>query len=186
MWLDAHSAMEISGRTDVAGEYKAILELAEPLMEELGRENVIFHMLTESQIQNQVKNRLKGGQIAYKPPLRYNGLDFGKGIAEWLRKEKWWFSLVLVLYIFFAYEAVGFWLWSLLVSGRLQGLNLHSFAGVNRFAFPGSVFLSYGTTLALMIGKTNKTRIALALPLWAVGISFLVLWFNLLLNGRRF
>lgn len=101
MWLQSHLTMKKSGRQEVAGEQKAILELAESMKRDLMENGHDPTTMTEAQVNSAVNDTLKGGSINYQLPLIPEGFSLRKGLMGWLNKEKWWtlaiMSLILIL-----------------------------------------------------------------------------------------
>jgi hypothetical protein len=104
MWTQSYITMKNRGRKDVAGEYKAVLELADALNTTLVQnmdsspQNTLN--LTESTIRRRITKDLHGGSIAYETPLLAGG-ENGEGdhreeLRKWLKKEAWWILVIVV------------------------------------------------------------------------------------------
>jgi hypothetical protein len=97
MWVRAHHTMQKRGRETVAGEYKAIIELADAMQERLARfeeKSDFFMTLEESSLRRCINKDMHAGLIAYTTPLLANR-ENGNGGSEWglwdsLKREGWW------------------------------------------------------------------------------------------------
>ncbi|CAO2654126.1 Nn.00g108590.m01.CDS01 [Neocucurbitaria sp. VM-36] len=104
LWLRSHIIMKRRGRQAVAGEVKAVFELADAMqmqLEEHGiEEGFKISTLSESRLRRRITKDLRGGTISYKTSLLENGKngegDSGWGFKVWLKKEKWWLTGLLV------------------------------------------------------------------------------------------
>lgn len=114
MWLRSTSVMAKRGRNDVAGEWKAVLELASAIhagLDGLDSDNLKAMTIEESRLRKRIKDDLRSGSIAYSTlllPNDKNGKgDSAYGLASWLRQELWW----LLAFIAFIVTAIiiGFW-----------------------------------------------------------------------------
>lgn len=99
MWLQAHLTMRKRGRQDVAGEQKAILELAESMRHNLMKHGHDPSTMTEAEIDKAMAEDLKGGSITYQLPIMPEGFSLRKGLKGWLVREKWWTIVLLLLLI---------------------------------------------------------------------------------------
>jgi hypothetical protein len=86
MCLGSRTVMKRGGRTEVAGEYKAIFELADSMRTQIQayekEHGDDFPAVTESSLRYRVNKDLRGGSMSYTTPLLPNGKD-GQGDAEW-------------------------------------------------------------------------------------------------------
>jgi len=96
--------MKHHGRTNVAGEYKAVLELADALnaqfmhAREMGTKDILA--LSESKLRRRIKKDLNGGLMTYETPLLTSN-DEGKcndkkGFRSLLKTEVWWIIPILM------------------------------------------------------------------------------------------
>lgn len=144
MWVRAHNTMQKRGRETVAGEYKAIIELADAMQEGLTRldeKTDFLKTLEESSLRRRIDKDMHGGSIAYTTPLLANG-EHGSGDSEWgildfLKKEGWW--------IFFF---VGFAVTSIVLGFLFSVVWL----------FIWFVGIASAITLTVSIGSTGKSR----------------------------
>ncbi|PSN68740.1 hypothetical protein BS50DRAFT_453521, partial [Corynespora cassiicola Philippines] len=69
MWITSHFTMRRRGRTEVAGEQKAIFELANAMHEQLSRHMKDIPNQPEASISKCITQDLHGGEISYRPQL---------------------------------------------------------------------------------------------------------------------
>jgi hypothetical protein len=119
MWLRSRSYLKRRGRTEVAGEYKAVFELADTIrtrIQEYEREHGDdVPAVTESGLRRRVMKDLRGGSISYTTPLLSNE-KVGQGYAgwnfrAWMKRNHMSFfalfvSFAVALIIFVAYVKV--------------------------------------------------------------------------------
>ena len=139
MWLKAHLTMRLRGRAEVAGGYKAVLELASSIASELGKENENPLNLTEQQLQQSI-NRLDCGTISYKSAITQSSYSFRKGLSKLPKSEKCWLSAVC-----------------------LSCLCLSLIWMVNFPFFFFMTFFLFSIGFAVIVGRTNKSRMFLTL-----------------------
>jgi hypothetical protein len=105
MWLSAHITMKQRGRKQVAGEYKAILELANAMQIQLlshsGSSEKTTANMSESELRRRIAKDIRGGAISYETPLLSNGEDgcgnAGRGaVTVYLKRETWWLVALVV------------------------------------------------------------------------------------------
>jgi hypothetical protein len=97
-WVSAKTTMQQRGRKDVAGEYKAVFELADAMHEQLAsvvnEEANDARQMNESTIRQHITKDLRGGTIAYDTSLLSERVDGTEGnewtMKAWARKEMWW------------------------------------------------------------------------------------------------
>ena len=102
MWASAKTTMKQRGRKNVAGEYKAVFELADAMHEQLAsvaneeanEEANDARQMNESALRQRITKDLRGGMIAYDTPLLNKLEDNTEGkewtMKAWARKEMWW------------------------------------------------------------------------------------------------
>jgi hypothetical protein len=105
MWLSAHNTMKRRDRDQVAGEYKAVLELANAMQNQLLKHSGSTEKdpanMPESELYRRITQDLHGGAISYKTPLLSNEGD-GRGDAGWrdvtayLGREVGWLAALVV------------------------------------------------------------------------------------------
>jgi hypothetical protein len=85
--------MRRRGRKDQAGEYRAILELADAMHERLkeyGKEENDVPAFTEAGLRRRITNELRGGSISYATPLLpHRESYFGRDWRPWLERHRW-------------------------------------------------------------------------------------------------
>lgn len=98
MWASAKVTMKQRGRQDVAGEYKAVFELADAMHDQLSsvatEEAQDARQMKESTLRQRITKDLRGGAVAYDTAL----LSKQEGVIEdnewtlkaWARRELWW------------------------------------------------------------------------------------------------
>lgn len=93
-------------KTDVAGEYKAVFELADAMRDQLVQQEVekAEHVtqISESELRKRIKKDLRGGRIAYDTVLlpEVHG-DSAKEWAfrAWAKREVWWLLALGVSFV---------------------------------------------------------------------------------------
>lgn len=98
MWASAKFTMKQRGREDVAGEYKAVFELADAMHEQLSpfRNEDAKHVrqITESTLRKRIEKDLRGGTIAYDTALLNESEESIAGsdwsVKGWAKREAWW------------------------------------------------------------------------------------------------
>jgi hypothetical protein len=119
MWLKTHKVRFEQDQHEIAGEYKAILQLASAIHDnfrsypESGHTNP--ERLTESDLKIRINTVLNGGVIKYQTPPEISQVKFRKLFRQWLAREKWWLLVCLIFLTFmgtmFMLETF-FWIWS--------------------------------------------------------------------------
>lgn len=117
MWIRSHKILRERGRKEVAGEHKAIFELAEAMRTQLislGKDNVEdVPALGELDLRCRITKDLHGGSISYdypQPPIRSIKDNISAGWRTklkakkekwwtWTRKEKWWLTTFFISYV---------------------------------------------------------------------------------------
>ena len=150
------------GRPDVAGEYKAVFELADAMhtqLTELTKEEGSsddMRSITESTLRQRIKSDLRGGIIAYDTNILLDKTD-EPGDADnwtltaWARREVWW---LLALALAVAVDGVAI---SQLVKTRMES---------NVWFFPA---LPLAIGFAMFVGLTHASRGMVLL--WAVLVA---------------
>lgn len=139
--------MQKRGREDIAGEYKAILEVAAAIHKQTQIFPDDLSTVTERHLQTKIKKELGGGEIAYESPTivvaeSRNELKFWKA---WAIRERWWItafvsSIIMVAALPYAWvESVYF--------------------------LPG---LSAALFLAIYVGTVTKSRVLILLVLFII------------------
>ncbi|KAF2728109.1 hypothetical protein EJ04DRAFT_504600 [Polyplosphaeria fusca] len=118
MWLKTHKIRYEQDQHQVAGEYKAVLQLASAIhanFESHPEGHTNPERLTESNLKTRINTVLKGGVIRYETPPDVGQVKFRKLFRQWLAREKWWLPVCIV---FVLYMGTGFmleltsWIWS--------------------------------------------------------------------------
>ncbi|KAF2819700.1 hypothetical protein CC86DRAFT_126637 [Ophiobolus disseminans] len=103
------------GTDEVAGEYKAVIELAEATQMQLKYESGVEEtsdtsVITEKQLRRRITKDLNGGSISYKSALLndtasdgVNDIATDKRISlsfrAWIKNEIWWLATVAVCFV---------------------------------------------------------------------------------------
>jgi hypothetical protein len=140
--------------TEIAGEYKAVIELASAMNNEFGKHGENPGVLRERQIRTKIKQELLGGTMMYHSPLRENKFRFREGIGRWLTRDKWWIltfviSLVCVL---------GPMLSSL--GGRMGAFLFGIFSN----------FVAAGILVARLVGRSKRSRVLILSTFLLLGL----------------
>ncbi|KAG7057498.1 nad dependent epimerase dehydratase [Colletotrichum scovillei] len=154
MWLKARLTMRMRRRYDVPRGYKGVLELSGAIRKELQETDP--DELSHDQLSEEINKSLKGGRIQLEladSPATYS---FWRAIWMWFKEEKWWIGPVLLM---------------LAPSVPLTLIN-------NSFGWWLLVPMS-SLLLALMVGRSEKSRIVIALVGFIIGtITFLGVWYG--------
>ncbi|XPS95522.1 hypothetical protein M3J09_004810 [Ascochyta lentis] len=111
LWTSSKLSMKQRGRDSVAGEYKAIFELADAMHAQLadmeteeGEENNA-RSLTESKLRQRIKKNLNGGAIAYDTTLlpEHDANDPWT-LRAWAAREAWWLAALVASLIITAFS----------------------------------------------------------------------------------
>jgi hypothetical protein len=171
MWLQSRLTMKNRGRTGVAGEYKAVLELADALNTQLLQARDIDTMdiftLPESNLRHRITKDLRGGLMIYEMPRFTIGnmgeCDARNGFRSLLKKEACWIILILMS----------------LVPGFLVFILNHYMQSWVFFAFSATLVLT------VCIGSSGKSRAVLFLWLFIL-LCFIPLLILLYLPSPQF
>ncbi|KAH6637844.1 hypothetical protein C7974DRAFT_450972 [Boeremia exigua] len=91
MWIYTHNTMALRNRhtEDVAGEYRAVLELAAAMQADLDIEDTDLSVLREKQLKERIDKEARGGAIAYAYSSSLpNTHGIRKGLAVWFKIEE--------------------------------------------------------------------------------------------------
>lgn len=154
LWLKANLAMRHHKDAEVAGEFKAVIELASAMNNEFGKHGENPGVLRERQIQTLVKKELHGGTIMYHSPLREDNFRFREGILRWIKRDRWWILTFVISLV------------------CMLGSLLSSFEGTTGGFIFGifSVFVSSGILMARMIGRTKRSRVLILVIFLLLGL----------------
>ncbi|KAH6856924.1 hypothetical protein B0I37DRAFT_334595 [Chaetomium sp. MPI-CAGE-AT-0009] len=150
MWLKGHLDLEQRNGDEAPARFKAVLDLATALNHELDSEDTgeSSDGLTNRQLQRCISKRLNGGRVAVQTPFPASVYSFRKDTWSWIKKERWWFALLVVSVSLSAMT----WLFIPLVLFLL-------------FAF--------SVILALAIGQTRGSRVLICLAGLIISLSLL-------------
>jgi len=124
MWIHAKLTLKSQRRVEIAGEYRAILELAKATREAFSGSGKDPDQLSDAEIWKYIRVTLKGGTIPnYSQPPQSKSPLYDE-VAEWWKEpEKWWILALLVTGGSIAPISLhGPWVLSGFVSGLLAGL----------------------------------------------------------------
>lgn len=135
------------GRADVAGEYKAVFELADAMREQLVQQEAEnakdIHHFTESTLRKRITKDLRGGTIAYDTTLLPETSDttaIDWSFKAWAKREVWWLLALAV---------------SLVVDGCLINVSV-------RYGLRGDIwgFIALPLTIgfAMYVGLSHRSR----------------------------
>ena len=134
------------GRPDVAGEYKAVFELADAMQEQLVQQETedakAVQHITESALRKRITKDLRGGAIAYDSALLSVNDARAKEWAfqAWTKREAWW-------------------LLALAVSLVVEGCVINAFV---RYGLRGDVLgivaLPLAIAFAMYVGDSHRSR----------------------------
>jgi hypothetical protein len=140
LWIQAYVLMENSGRTDVAGSYKAVLELAESmntqLLEPIETDHKVLLDLPETTLSHRITERLHGGSIGYSSPLLISRVKSRgtkrREVFRLVKQNIWWVLVTLASLSFSVWTLAEVpYLFSWTVVGLASSLVLSSFIGVH-------------------------------------------------------
>lgn len=146
MWLRSHSTMKRRGRTEVAGENKAVFELADAMRHQMsehtGEEGDGASPITEETLHRRITKDLRGGSIAYTTVLLANA----DAVEKWTLKAciKSNKATTFVIFFFALYEALVFFLF------------IYNFFVFIHVMFCSALPVTYW--VALYIGSTRRSR----------------------------
>ena len=173
MWLNATIAASKKEKQCIAGEWKAVLELADAMREQLDQydtDDLKAMDITEVCIQKRIRYDINGGSIGYQKPNGSVINPFSQqmerhGVIIWLKQRLWW-----LLFLGVSLGAMGF----------VGSYALGQFYFV--MGFPPA------TIIAMVIGSSNFSRAILfmySLPLFCLitGIPPLAVYYATL--GRE-
>jgi asparagine N-glycosylation enzyme membrane subunit Stt3 len=138
MWLRTSLIMHQRGRSEVAGEYKAVLELAAAMQYQFGKVQEDPLDFTEQELSQRIKARLSGGTIAYEVPITRDKSSSRKPF-DWIRREKWWLAAAVVSCTLFS-------------TGWMLNFTFFLFM----------LFFFCGIVYAMIVGRRDKFRIFIA------------------------
>ena len=151
MWLKTSLIMRQRGRNEVAGEYKAVLELAAAMHHQFAKGQEDPLAFTERELSQRIKKRLNGGTIAYGVPITHDKFSFRKDSIDWIKREKWWLAAALVSCTLFS-------------AGWMLNFTFFLFM---LFAFCGIVY-------AMIVGRRDKFRFFLTFCWCVLGVVMAV------------
>lgn len=92
MWLGAYVKLKQRGEgTEVPGKYKAVMQLAFAIEEEVSGLGEAPEALTNNELRQRIVGKLNGGRVLVNDPLPGSGYGLIKYSWEWIKREKCWF-----------------------------------------------------------------------------------------------
>jgi uncharacterized protein (DUF2062 family) len=143
MWLSADETMTRRCRNQVAGEYTAVLELANAMQSQLraisnSSSETDTANMAESELRHRIVQDLRGGAISYKAPLLSSeGSNRSKVGWEYVKVNIWWLVA--------------------LVMSAAASMTMGVFGG-----FPSLIFLlgiSVALIVAISVGSTHGSKL---------------------------
>ncbi|KAH7160999.1 hypothetical protein EDB81DRAFT_783720 [Dactylonectria macrodidyma] len=96
MWLMAHKELEQRNGIEIPGKYKAVLDLATALNQELSSIGEAPNSLTNKQLRHRIETQLDEGRVKTDTPFPIARYSFRTNLWGWIKKEKWWLVLLLI------------------------------------------------------------------------------------------
>lgn len=98
MWLWGHLNLKLRQGDEAPARFQAVLDLAEALNHELASVNEVPNVLTNRQLKRCISEQLNGGRVVVQIPSSLEkGYSFRKGAWGWIKREKWCFTLAVLL-----------------------------------------------------------------------------------------
>jgi hypothetical protein len=143
LWLRSRTIMKRRGRSAVAGEQKAIIELAAAMHDQLAQHEQEHGFdkssLSEARLRRRINKDLRGGSISYESSLlsveEDEKNDPSRSFWNWTKREKWWLTALFATLGITATSSIFV---------PIHGLGIHTFP------------LEIGLTM--YIGTTGKSR----------------------------
>jgi hypothetical protein len=96
LWSRAKVTMHERGRQGlmIAGEHKAVIELADAMRKELSTKSIDLKLLSDTEIAKRI-NDVNGGRVLYSSSLCIQPAR-RMGFKEWLKREQWWLIATII------------------------------------------------------------------------------------------
>jgi hypothetical protein len=159
LWLKGH--INLSGGSSAPRGWKSIVTLAEAMRQEFKQANIDPSTTTDKQLKDDIRAHLHGGTVSFATALQDGNCGLHKGIGKWLAKEAFWCVAV---------AGTG------TVASCIVLLSFSSYIHL-RYFFPVWLWVTFlGQIFGMLIGKTNRSRLFLALC-WLV-YYWVACWFS--------
>ncbi|KAH6695389.1 hypothetical protein F5X68DRAFT_198362 [Plectosphaerella plurivora] len=93
LWLKAHKELQRRGGIEASSRYRAVLDLASALDQEVSKNGETARTLTNKQLTTHVKKRLRGGAFKVDTPAPTLQYRFWKSFWHWAWGHIWWILL---------------------------------------------------------------------------------------------
>lgn len=96
LWLKAHKELKRRGQVEASSRYRAVLDLASALEQEVSKDGETARTLTNKQLTTHVKKRLHGGAIKVDTLAPISQYKFRKSFWPWVKGHAWWTLLIFI------------------------------------------------------------------------------------------
>lgn len=163
MWYKGHRRLPLVDQPEVSNGWHAVMDLARAMEAEFRTANVDVTAMTDAKIKREVRKNFRGGSVSFTGCQLSRGEgELGPVVWAWLKKEKWWFGVMV------SSTCVAF-------AGYLSGLlrNYHGWLGIVGpvcWSIGGilAVVLSLGTTLGSRVCMSSILALAVITPICIV------------------
>jgi hypothetical protein len=159
MWAVARATLQQRNRSNIAGEYKATVELVASMRKELSEEPDELLILSEEEMKERIRG-VDGGNISYNTSVLERPMSVKERVKAWCRRELWWLCSLLVLVVAVSCA------WALLLTDSVMDF----FVVLVAFLASGCV---YGLVFSLAFGSTWRSRGLFTLFWVAVSVALL-------------
>ncbi|KAJ0117391.1 hypothetical protein J7T55_003805 [Diaporthe amygdali] len=153
MWLRAHMKLSSRGPYEVPNRYKAAVRLSRSIAVDFGDVDRATDM-SNKEFSAYVSRNLKGGRVGADPAMALGKFNFRSCLKGWIRREKWWFSALILCTIFCC-------------TGWQLPYSLFSLLWLSVWLWPVIAF-------ALAVGTTNKSRFFFLFAWLLLGIAWII------------
>jgi hypothetical protein len=161
IWLQAQLTLNHLGQDQVAGEYKAILEMAGAMQDQLIERTSDPTQLSEKEIRHHIHVERKGGSIPTRLIILKEKYFMRKGFVRWCRgTDKWWVLSLICLFVIILIT---------IIYGTNDYTGSMGFGGVI-FAFCLEPGIWFGSLFALCIGRRPGSSLLILLFLTSLGV----------------
>jgi hypothetical protein len=174
MWAVARATLQQRNRTNIAGEYKATVELAASMRKDLSEKPNKLFLLSEGEIKERIQC-VDGGNVAYTTSILDSPVPSKEKTKAWCKREVWWLSSLLVLLV----AAICIWPQLMRGVGHIHDFVVHKVLVGIAFLTSGGVC---GLSFSLAFGSTWRSRGLFTLSFIVLSIAPLLVC---LLDDRR-
>jgi hypothetical protein len=170
MWLKAHFTLMSMGNPDVPRSFRAILDLATAIQEQLTSLGQDPFELDSGQLKVHVTKELRGGKVHKRTILETKTYSFCRGGWEFVKREKWW-CVGMLGYTTFCVTVM-----TISITGGHTYYNVFSHSS-DALAMYILLSLSWtGVYLAWRAGSTRRSQWFLLACALALGMPMSVAW----------